>query len=252
MRYYADNYTQLYHANNIDILPSLKYTVAFTSPPYNIHLRVNKNKTGYVSRGKARTSGVISKKYNNYNDDLPINDYYKMCSNVITLLLNQARLVFWNVQLLTGNKRAVFRLLGNFEEYIKDVIVWDKKHVAPAIQTGVMNSRYELFIIFSQKVNSITRTFENTEFSASGFDNVITQNTQGRNIKGHGASMPIEIAHTLLSAFTNKDDTIVDPFAGTGTTLRASKNLGRKSIGIEIDKDYCDIAVKRLRQEVLI
>ena len=65
----------------------------------------------------------------------------------------------------------------------------------------------------------------------------------------HQAKKPVSlIKHLMLKV---GGETILDPFMGSGTTLRAAKDLGRRAIGIEIEERYCEIAVKRLAQEVL-
>jgi site-specific DNA-methyltransferase (adenine-specific) len=66
---------------------------------------------------------------------------------------------------------------------------------------------------------------------------------------GHPGYTPFPIMSKFI--FLLSTNTVVDPFCGTGTTLRAAKDLGRKSIGIEIEEKYCEIAAKRMAQEVL-
>lgn len=71
--------------------------------------------------------------------------------------------------------------------------------------------------------------------------------------KVHPTQKPLEVIRwALLWADDrgNVNETVFDPFMGSGTTLRAAKDLGRKSIGIEIEEKYCEIAAKRLSQEV--
>lgn len=67
----------------------------------------------------------------------------------------------------------------------------------------------------------------------------------------HPTEKPTELVKYFIGLTTESGETILDPFAGSGTTLRAAKDLGRKAIGIELEEKYCEIAANRLRQEVL-
>ena len=65
----------------------------------------------------------------------------------------------------------------------------------------------------------------------------------------HPTPKPVPLIRQCIE--TSGGELVIDPFAGSGSTLQAAKELGRRAIGIEIEPKYCEIAVKRLRQEVL-
>ncbi len=66
----------------------------------------------------------------------------------------------------------------------------------------------------------------------------------------HPCPKPVKLFRWLIEQCTESQHIILDPFMGSGTTLRAAKDLGRKAIGIEIEERYCEIAAKRMAQEV--
>lgn len=68
----------------------------------------------------------------------------------------------------------------------------------------------------------------------------------------HPTQKPVSLMRYLIETYSNKGDTVLDPFAGSGTTIVATKETGRKGIGIEIDPKYVEIAQDRLKQEVLL
>jgi len=71
----------------------------------------------------------------------------------------------------------------------------------------------------------------------------------GASTRQHPAPFPLELATRLVRMFSFAGDTVLDPFCGTGTTMLAALNTGRNSIGIDIDPEYCRMALRRLDSE---
>ncbi len=74
-------------------------------------------------------------------------------------------------------------------------------------------------------------------------------NITGASTRKHPAPFPLELASRLVRMFSFHGDTVLDPFAGTGTTMIAALRADRSSIGLDIDAQYCRLAARRLQAE---
>lgn len=240
---------KIYNESCLDTLariPDNYIDLVITSPPYNMNLRIRKGE--YCSRQIVKE---ISTKYEGFADNIPIDKYNEFHSNVLRELLRVSNLVFYVVQVVTGSKRSIFKMIGEFNENLKDIIVWDKGHAEPAIQQQVLNRQTELILVF-EKDYPISRQFRSSTFKRGSLKD-IWQIARNRNNgkskdKSHGATFPEKLVATILENFSKKGDKVYDPFLGTGTTAVVAKKMKRKFIGSEILKDYYKIAKRKLNE----
>jgi modification methylase len=95
------------------------------------------------------------------------------------------------------------------------------------------------------------RQREASRIEKGAFDRWFQQiwNITGASTKHHPAPFPLELATRLVQMFSFTEDTVLDPFCGSGTTMVAAIRTGRNSIGIEIDPEYCRMAARYLKAE---
>jgi len=222
-------------------MASQSIDLILTSPPYNMNLRIRNGK--YCSR---QITKELTTKYTNFSDNLNMDDYFDFNDKVIAECLRVSSLVFYNVQFLTGNKPALFKLIGKYGDKIKEVIVWDKINAQPAIGELVLNSQFEVILIFENDCPE-SRKFNNAQFKRGKLSNVWAIKRGKKYVKGHGAVFPIDLAYKVIENFTKKGHKVCDPFAGSGTTGVACKYLQRDFIGFEIDKNYALEANQRIK-----
>jgi DNA modification methylase len=200
--------------------------VSFTSPPYN---RVHRHD-----------------KYDYYEDTR--SDYYDMLVNITDEMLRVTKdYVIINIQCTRFNKNEFYLYIGHYANKINGTVIWTKSNPQPASNRREVNNI---------NVTSVTNAFEYFIFLKDGedfvkygdsqFKNVVTSTVNTRHIEGHGAIMKKEICLDLLKAFTKKDDIILDPFFGTGTTGVCALELDRKFIGFEIVPEYAEVAQQRI------
>ena len=234
-----------YNIDCIELMASIPDSfcgITVTSPPYNYNLRIHSGK--YTKR----SVNEKTKYKGSYHDSLLMDEYFEWQKRCIEEMIRVSKhYVFYNIQMLTGNKVALFKLLGYFAEYVKEVIIWDKVYAEPAISERVLNSQFEYIIVFSK--NSLSRQFEQANFERGTVSNVlrIPKNMRNGNSEIHNACFPDKLPYELIKNFSRENDIVFDPFMGTGTTAKAATVLNRNWIGSEINSHYVDITEKELQ-----
>ena len=240
---------------NMDCLEGMKQIpdgsvdAEITSPPYNFCLRVRGE--NYTRRSKNEEFGHTGQKMNKYinglTDDLDMEDYFNwQCECIDQMLRISKGVVFYNIQLITGNKVAVFQIIGKYADCIREVLIWDKRNAEPAMHEGVLNSEYELIIAFDHG-DCKGRQFRTANWERGTFSNVLRIGKNREN--EHRAAFPLQLPRTIIHNFTNEGQTVCDPFMGSGTTAIACIKEKRHFIGFELGKEYFDKAQKRIKAE---
>lgn len=180
-------------------------------------------------------------KYKLYNDALV--DYFGFLLNVIEESRRVARkYVFLNVQTNYYNSYDIYALIGTYREQIRQIFVWEKTNPMPASGHNITNA-YEFIIVLGEKPLKGNGTYTK---------NVIHTSVNSKMPSFHKAVMHYDVAEWFIKNFTQPEETILDPFMGTGTTALACQNNHRNYIGFELVQAYCDYANRRLLDERLI
>jgi site-specific DNA-methyltransferase (adenine-specific) len=216
--YYEHGGITIFHGDCREVLPSLRgVSLVLTDPPYGIRAQVDNTRFSGGNQTGPRTA--VGERVPVRGDDEPFDPSH-----------------------LLGFKRLILFGANNFASRLPDSngwIVWDKR-VGLEDMTGWPLGEGEL---------AWTNVTGGIRFFRNRWMGLVRSDEHGEHY--HPTQKPVALMAWAIQKWTEPGDLILDPYMGCGTTLRAAKNLGRNATGIEIEEQYCEIAVKRLEQEVL-
>jgi DNA modification methylase len=211
--YYEDDYVTLYHGDCLtDHREWLDADVLVTDPPYGMGYESNRNRNKKNVKVGRPVAG-------DHNPDLR--------NEVLNIWGSRPALVFgrWNIERPAATRAR---------------LIWDKRVQGMgdvSLPWGPADE--EVYVI-------------GEGFAGKRESNVIaalTLNSQDANRPNHPTPKPVGLMERLIEKCPS--GVIADPFSGSGSTLVAAKNLGRKAVGVELEEKYCEIIAKRCSQEVL-
>ena len=216
--YYSDDHVTIYHGDCIEMLPELAFDVVVTDPPYGIGWKI-----GMIGEGNYHGSPIAGD-----NDTSARDAVLKLVGDELPWI------VFGSLKapLPPGWKQSIVFHKDCHNAGLVGVRRPWRNNWEPVFLGGVWPDQ-------TPTVDSVVRTFE---MAQSGYSGYTTR-------AGHPHAKPVDVMCQLIEQCP--PGIVLDPFMGSGTTLRAAKDLGRKAIGIEVEEKYCEIAARRCAQVVL-
>lgn len=209
--YYQDDAVAIFHGDCREIAPHIAADVIVTDPPYGISYS-----SGWSKETRAHSASIAGDSTTELRDWAVLKFADKPCAYFATprcrLPMEPRVLLVWDKGEAAGMGDLSVPWKPNWE------VIW----IGGEGWTGVRSS-------------SVLRG-----------KTMVTSSAMGRC---HPHEKPVWLLSAIIAKAPN--GLVLDPFMGSGTTLRAAKDLGRKAIGIEIEERYCEIAAKRMQQEVL-
>ncbi len=172
------------------------------------------------------------KDYGLASDNLSELEYHAFIRNVASQTQRIGKNQFWVA--------PRYQLYFYFSVFVNSHLIVIRRGAAGPFRLG-WSDQFEIALAIGKPHDAPTDLWEDIRLKGEGY--FFREETFG-----HPGYTPIKIMWRAIRYLSDK--LILDPFMGTGTTCVAAKNLNRRSIGIEINPKYCEIAVKRLRQEV--
>lgn len=241
--YYSDDSTVLYHAKWQAVLPNLDAVdVTITDPPYSerVHTSVRSREMSPTDRGKggAASSRVVALGF----DPLSIDERLSAAGEFARLTRRWV-LAFSDIE-STHLWRRDLESAGL--QYVRTG-AWVRENGAPQFSGDRPAEGFEAITICHRPGRK--RWNGGGHRAVWSVPIVIDRAHNGGRV--HPAQKPDKLMRQLVHLFSDPGETILDPYAGSGTTLVAAHYLGRKSIGIEQNERYCEIVATRLQQGVL-
>lgn len=245
--YFTDGTATVYHGDCEAVLAGLLARpggfdahIVVTSPPYNMGLVPGGNGRGMYRPGASTKGGRFRDGYGQFDDALPqdvYDDFHRRVLGLLWQAIPDDGAIFWNHRQRIEHGQARLPLGMNFGIPLRQVITWDR---GTAIGPNVRH-----FAVVAEWVFLFAKPcFKLCDHSASGFGDVWRLGMAQQDY-GHPAPFPISLPLRAIDA-ARPVRSVLDPFAGTGTTLVAARRMGVPAAGIELEERWCQTAAGRL------